>query len=118
MHGLRHEAKITKSHGLLLGIIPILLLLVTVIQPGLASDPTVVDNLDYSFTATWNFEDMTNYTLANLTAANGEVNLTKTSDYWNQSTAADFETGPAVRPGTGRAPGEGSPSEPGLGARG
>ena len=78
---------------IILGLISILFMILGVLSGGFATDPTIVDNLDYSYTATWNFEDLTNYTLSNLTAANGEVNITENTYFWNQSHGEDFEEG-------------------------
>jgi hypothetical protein len=73
--------------------LPVLILLLTTIQSGLASEPVVVDNGDFTFTSIWDFNDLTNYTLSNLTASNGELNLTIKEHYWNQSSAQDFSEG-------------------------
>ena len=80
-------------HGILTAFLPIMIMLLmflTSAQRGLATDPILIDNGDYTFTAIWEFEDLTNYTTNNLTTSNGEVNLTINNLFWNQSNAMDF----------------------------
>jgi hypothetical protein len=79
--------------GLFLAFLPIVILLLAAFQSSVATEPSIVDNGDYTFTATWEFDDMTNYTLSNLTAIGGEVNLTVNDHFWNQSNAMDFAGG-------------------------
>jgi hypothetical protein len=81
------------SSGLFLAILPIAILLLAALQSTVATEPTIVDNGDYTFTSTWDFNDLTNYTLTNLTTQNGEVNLTINDHFWNQSSAMDFAEG-------------------------
>ena len=103
MHCVGKKAKITKISGFLMAILSVFILLAMSVQNGLVAEPVIMDNLDYSFTATWEFDDMTNYTTSNVTGVNGEINLTKTSSYWNQSSAFDFAQGESynVIPGDG-----------------
>ncbi|UCE38245.1 MAG: tandem-95 repeat protein [Thermoplasmata archaeon] len=82
--------------GLFTAFLPIVIMFIMFLssaQSGLATDPILVDNGDYTFTAIWEFEDLTNYTMSNLTTSNGEVNLTINNLFWNQSNAMDFVNG-------------------------
>ena len=89
----RENTRSRSVFGLLLCFFPVFILMLTSIHSGFASDITIVDNGDYTFTATWDFNDMTNYTLTNTTASNGEINITMQSHYWNQSGEKDFAEG-------------------------
>jgi hypothetical protein len=88
----KHQSK-GYSGGISLIILPILILLLTNLQSSVATDPTIVDNGDYTFSATWEFTDLTNYTMSNLTTSNGELNLTLNNYYWNQSNSSEFAKG-------------------------
>ncbi|UCG70079.1 MAG: DNRLRE domain-containing protein, partial [Thermoplasmata archaeon] len=79
--------------GIIPYFLPIMIFLLTSTHGGFTSGSFVIDNGDYTFTSTWEFEDMTNYTLENITAQNGAVNLTGNNYFWNQSSAFDFATG-------------------------
>lgn len=79
--------------GIFLAFLPIMILLLAGIQSGLAANPIIVDNGDYTYTATWDFTDLTNYTMTNVTPQNGELNLTTFNYFWNESDATDFSGG-------------------------
>ncbi len=83
----------TSNFSVLVVLFPILILLLSSIQSSLATDPLTVDNGDYTYTSSWAFEDLTNYTLNNVTASNGELNLTLNNYFWNQSSEVDFAKG-------------------------
>jgi hypothetical protein len=91
---VRKSYEINRSiGGILLAFLPIMILLLAGIQSGLTANPTIVDNGDYTFTATWDFTDLTNYTLTNVTSQNGELNLTTFNYFWNESNSMDFSGG-------------------------
>ena len=92
----RHGEENRNIGGIIVGFLSILILLLTALQSNFVSEAVIVDNGDYTHTATWDFDDLTNYTLSNLTALNGEVNLTDNSYYWNQSIAQDFASGQRI----------------------
>ena len=91
---VRKSYEINRSiGGIFLAFLPIMILLLAGIQSGLTANPTIVDNGDYTFTTTWDFTDLTNYTMTNVTPTNGELNLTTLNYYWNESDAMGFSGG-------------------------
>jgi hypothetical protein len=61
-----------------------------------SAEPNIEDNLDYTMTATWDFNDPTDYNLYNTTMTNGEVKLTLGKYWWNQTHELDFKTGELI----------------------
>lgn len=61
-----------------------------------SGEPDIVDNGDYTMTATWDFEDPSDYLFFNTTMNNGEVNLTLKKYWWSQTTLDDFNKGTFV----------------------
>jgi hypothetical protein len=60
------------------------------------AEPEILGGGDFNMTATWNFDNASDYVLYNLTMENGEVNLTTNSFWWNQTTYGDFEAGSLI----------------------
>ncbi|UCG70226.1 MAG: PKD domain-containing protein [Thermoplasmata archaeon] len=58
-----------------------------------SAEPNLEDNLDYTVTATWDFNDPSDYLLNNTSMRNGEVELTLGKYWWNQTDEMDFTTG-------------------------
>ncbi len=58
-----------------------------------SAEPEIQSGGEYNMTATWNFDNSSDYILYNLTMQNGEVNLSTNSFWWNQTTYEDFTTG-------------------------
>jgi hypothetical protein len=57
------------------------------------AQPEITDNGDFTITAIWDFDDPSYFDLYNTTIANGAVNLSLPTFYWNQSTQSDFDLG-------------------------
>jgi hypothetical protein len=64
-----------------------------VLENHVKAQPEITDNGDFTITAIWDFDDPTDFDLYNTTLANGEVNLSLPTFYWNQSTQSDFDLG-------------------------
>lgn len=57
------------------------------------AQPEITDNGDFTITAIWDFDDPSDFDLYNATMANGKVNLSLPTFYWNQSAQSDFDLG-------------------------
>lgn len=75
--------------------------------PRASADPWIVDNLDGTSDAVWNFTNPADYAQSNVGLSSGTVSLATQTAWWNSTTGADF-AGPdnATNIDLGRWPGD------------
>lgn len=61
--------------------------------PSASSDPTVVDNIDDTYSVAWDFDDPANYTLSGTVLSGGRGMLSYENSSMTETTATDFSGG-------------------------